>query len=452
MTHYLILGGNAAGMSAAVRIAKLDKQAKITVLEKSDVVSFGSCGIPYFIAGEFDDINQLTARPIEEFEKIGIDIRQFHTVTGIDPANKRITANQDIFFDYDKLLIATGASPIIPPIKGIAAGIAAKKCHTMHSRQDAVALLKLLPKCQDIVIIGAGFIGVEAAEAFSEHKKNVIIIESLDRALARSYDADITKLIESTMQRNGVRVQLGEKVLEVANVVQTDKGVYPADLVLIATGFKPNTEFNTNLKLSKEGAIVIDDQCRTNLPDIYAAGDCATVSHKVSGDTFIPLATTANKLGRIAGEVMAGKNNHRFIGTLGSSGIRVFDMEAGRTGITEVEAKKLGIHVDTVFIKDKNHADSVAGQTDIWVKLIFDCDTRKILGGQIFGSYRGGAVHRVNALAIAIYSGLTVEELGFMDFIGFYGFYLCPTVRANLGCAEYCWECCAVGRRRRGGG
>lgn len=419
--NYLILGANASGMSAAVRILKSDKLAKITVLEKTDVVSFGSCGIPYFVAGEFDDVNQLTARPLEEFTKLGIDVRLFHTVTKIDPDKKQVTVNQSEVVGYDKLLIAVGASPVIPPIKGITT----KNCHTMHSRQDAITLLNLLPSCQNVVIIGAGFIGLEAAEAFIERGKKVTLVESLDRALARTYDAEITTLIEEALQRHGVQLQLNERVMEISiehgtvKSVVTDKGEYPADLVIVATGFKPNTEFlrSTNLKLSKEGAVVIDDQCKTNLPDIYAAGDCATVPHKISGDVYIPLATSANKLGRIAGEVMAGNASRRFIGTLGSSGIRVFDMEAGRTGISESEAKQLGMNYATVFIQDKNHADSVAGQTDIWVKLIVDRDTRQLLGGQIFGSYTGGAVQRANALAVAVYSGLTVEELGYMDFI-----------------------------------
>jgi NADPH-dependent 2,4-dienoyl-CoA reductase/sulfur reductase-like enzyme len=414
--NYLILGANAAGMSAAVRILKSDKNANITVLEKGDVVSFGSCGIPYFVAGEFDDVNQLTARPLEEFTKLGIDVRQFHTVTAIDTDKKQVTVNQSQVFDYDKLLIAVGASPTIPPIKGINSSI----CQTMHSRQDAITLLNLLPTCQNIVIIGAGFIGLEAAEAFVERGKHVTIIEFLDRALARTYDTEITTLIEEALHRNGVRLKLNEKVMEVTNnSVITDKGEYAADLVIVATGFKPNTEFlrDTKIKLSKEGAVIIDDQCKTNLPDIFSAGDCATVPHKISGDAYIPLATSANKLGRIAGEVMAGNDTRRFIGTLGSSGIRVFDMEAGRTGVSEAEAKQLGINYATVFIKDKNHADSVAGQTDIWIKLIFDKQSRKLLGGQIFGSYTGGAVYRVNALAVAVYSGLTVEELGYMDFI-----------------------------------
>ncbi|TDK67452.1 CoA-disulfide reductase [Sapientia aquatica] len=423
--NYLILGANAAGLSAAVRIVKLDPSATITVLEKTDVVSFGGCGIPYYVGGEFDEIERMTARPLHEFSKLGIDIRVFHTAVGLDVASKKVTAldsqtGQSVSLAYDKLLITVGASPAIPPIPGL--GV--KNVHTMHSKADAITLLNLLPSIERVVIIGAGFIGLEAAEAFKHQGKQVTLIEYADRVLARTFDEETTRLLEQELRRNDVQLQLSEQVIALQSrdgtvtSVETNKGNYPADLVLVAAGFKPNTAFlrETGLNLSKEGAIVIDDQCRTNLPDIYAAGDCATVPHKVSGDVYIPLATSANKLGRIAGEVMGGKAS-RFIGTLGSSGIRVFDLEAGRTGITEAEAVQRSLDYSTVVIKDKNRTDYLPNQSEMWVKLIYDKQSRKLLGGQLCGRYLGGAVHRVDALAVAIYSGLTVDELGFMDFV-----------------------------------
>ena len=424
-TNYLILGANAAGMSAAMRIIKLDNQASITVLEKTDVVSFGACGIPYFVGGEFTDVNQMTAKPMEDFIKLGVDIRLFHAATAIDPIKKSVTAldaktSRENSFSYDKLMIAVGAAPLRPPIKGVQTpGV-----HTMHSKKDALTLLELLPNCQNVVIIGGGFIGLEAAEAFVARGKQVTIIEADQRAMARTLDEEITPHLEDALQRHGVQLHCNESVLEIiskqgrAHSVQTNHATYPAQLILLAAGYKPNTGFlqDSGLRLSKQGAIIIDDQCQTSLSDIYSAGDCATVPHRLNGDMYIPLATTANKMGRIAGEVMAGKES-RFIGTLGSSGIRVFDVEAGRTGITETEAQQQGLDYSTVFIQDKNHTDYVADQTDMWVKLIYDKNTRKLLGGQICGRWLGGAVHRVDALAVAIYSGLTVDELGMMDFI-----------------------------------
>lgn len=424
--NYLILGANAAGLSAAVRILKFDKNANITVLEKSDVISFGSCGIPYYVSGEFTNIKQMTARPLAEFIKLGINIKVFHEATKIDAEAKKVTAlntqtNESLQFEYDKLLIAVGASPSRPPIKGIDI----KNVMTMHSRYDAQAIVDSLEYVQNVVIIGAGFIGVEAAEAFRERGKNTTLIEYAPRILSRTFDEQITTILEQELVAKGVTLKTAEAVNEIASQdgkvvthVITDKGKYDADLVIMATGFKPNTAFlaDSGLNLNPQGAIIIDEQCQTNLKDIYAAGDCATVNHRIMGNTFIPLATTANKLGRLVGEVMTGKSS-QFIGTLGSSGIRTFGYEAGRTGITEEEAKQLNIEYGVTFIKDKNRTDYIQPQTDMWVKLIYQKTSGKLLGGQICGAYLGGSVHRVDALAVAVYAGISVDELGFMDFI-----------------------------------
>ena len=422
--NYLILGANAAGMSAAVRIRKWDKSATITVLEKSDVVSFGSCGIPFYVAGEFSDIDQMTARSFEDFVKSGIDIRLFHSATSIDSKTKRVIAvdgkaNVEIEFPYDKLLIAVGASPVRPPI----GGLTSPDVYTMHSKYDAIAIAERVGQVKSVTVIGGGFIGIEAAEAFREKGKQVRLIEFADRILERTFDEQITELLEQTLLRHDISLHKNERVLEIVhegsgNRILTDKGDYRSDLIVLAAGFKPNTGFlnGSDIALNAQGAIVIDDQCRTNIADVFAAGDCASVRHCIAGDMYLPLATTANKLGRLAGDIMAGQNGS-FIGTLGSCGIRVFDMETGRTGISEADAKRLGLDYAIVFIKDKNHTDYVKDQTDIWVKLIYEKNNRKLLGGQICGAYLGGSVHRIDALAVAIYSGLTVEELGFMDFV-----------------------------------
>ncbi|MGL4860044.1 MAG: FAD-dependent oxidoreductase, partial [Enterobacteriaceae bacterium] len=338
---------------------------------------------------------------------------------------KQITAfnsqtNQKLQFAYDKLLIAVGASPVRPPIKGLDA----PHVYTMHSRQDAQDILATLPEVNKVSIIGAGFIGVEAAEAFRERGKSVTLLEFAPRVMERVFDEQISALLETELHAKGVALHTSETVTEITtgpgavNTVITDKGEYESDMVILSTGFRPNTDFlrETGLAIDTQGALLIDDLCQTNLPDIYAAGDCAVVRHRISGNRYIPLATTANKLGRLAGDVMAG-NSRGFIGTLGSSGIRVFDLEAGRTGISESEATQLDIDYGIVFIQDKNHTDYVHNQSDMWVKLIYNKTTRQLLGGQICGAFRGGAVQRVNALAVAIYSGLTVDELGYMDFV-----------------------------------
>ncbi|RKS85902.1 NADPH-dependent 2,4-dienoyl-CoA reductase/sulfur reductase-like enzyme [Orbus hercynius] len=423
--NYLILGANAAGLSAAVRILKCDKNAKITVLEKSEVVSFGSCGIPYYVAGEFTDIEQMTARPYQDFIKLGIDIKLQHEAIEIDIKHKTVISHhlsdkKQVEFVYDKLLIAVGASPSRPPVNGLDV----QNVMTMHSRDDAKRIVNALDHTENVVIIGGGFIGLEAAEALRHQGKNVTLVEFAPRILNKAFDEQITTLLQQELVKNGVNLRTEEAVNSILSdngkvtAVVTNKNSYLADLVIVATGFKPNTAFlkQSGIELTPQGAIIIDNACRTNIVDVYAAGDCATVVHCILGNTFIPLATTANKLGRLVGDVMAGHNS-QFIGTLGSSGIRIFDFEAGRTGITEEEAKHNNIDYGVVFVKDKNHTDYVQPQTDIWVKLIYDKVSRVLLGGQICGAYLGGSVHRVDALAVAIYAKLTVEQLGFMDFI-----------------------------------
>lgn len=412
-------------MSAAVRIAKFDKNAQITVLEKSGVVSFGACGIPYYLAGEFADIDAMTARPLQDFIDSGIDIHLFHAAVKLDTQKKTVVAHdtqneQNKEFGYDRLMIATGASPVRIPVDGIDLG----NVHTMHSRADAITLKEKVRDAQHIVIVGAGYIGVEAAEAFQSLHKSVTLIEYAPRILGRSFDIQITELLEQQLINKGINLRLGESVTGLqgdqglVSTVFTDKASYKADLVIMATGFNPNTAFlaDSGIELSPQKAIIVDNQGRTNIPDIFSAGDCATVTHCITGASYIPLATSANKLGRIAGEAMAGKNNS-FIGTLGSAGIRCFDLEAGRTGLSEEEAKSLQLNYATVFIKDKNRTNYVLPQTDMWVKLIYDKKSRQLLGGQICGTYMGGAVHRVDALAVAVFTRLRVDELAFIDFI-----------------------------------
>lgn len=424
MQKFLIIGANAAGLSAAVRIRKQYKSASIIVLEKSQVVSFGACGIPYYVGGEFNDIDRMTARSYEDFLASGIEIKLQHEVVKLDDDAQQVVAKNldhqtETVYEYDVLLIASGASARKPSIDGINL----PNCFTMHSRSDAEKIKLALNGSEKVAIIGGGFIGVEAAEAFIMQGKQVTIIEHNDNILSKTFDTEITTLLKNELTRHQVRLLNGKQVQKISqsgpylNVVMDDASI-EVDIVIIAAGFIPNTHFlkESNVKLNEQGAIVIDEFCQTNVANIFAAGDCATVPHRISGDKFIPLATTANKLGRLAGENMSGASK-AFIGTLGASGIRVFELEAGRVGITENEAQALNLAYKTVFIKDKNRTDYVLPQTEIVIKLVYDAKTRHILGGQVCGSYQGGAIGRVNALGVAIYAKLTVDELGQMDFV-----------------------------------
>ncbi len=420
----IIIGGIAAGMSAAAKFRRLDKDAEIKVYEKTPIVSFGACGLPYFVGGFFDNENQMIARKPEKFKETGIDISVEHEVLSIDVTNKKIMVKNlktdEIFEDsYDKLMIATGASAIIPPIKNFNI----KNVHTLKSLEDG-RILKEKMRDKDIkkvAIIGAGFIGLEAVEAAKEYGKEVSVFQLEDRILKEVFDKEVTDLLEEELRNKGVNLFLNSKVVELkgdskVTKVVTENEEVDADLVILATGVKPNTAFlkDTGIEMLKNGAIVVDKEGKTSIEDIYSAGDCATVTHLLKPEpAYIPLATVANKFGRVVGENLGGKGLE-YEGSLGSACIKVLGMEAGRTGLTESEATNLGINYKTVFITDKNQTDYYPGQENIAIKLIYNGDTKVILGAQVVG--KKDAVQRTNALAVAIYAKLTTEQLGMMDF------------------------------------
>ncbi|WP_250278202.1 CoA-disulfide reductase [[Clostridium] colinum] len=420
----IVIGGIAAGMSAAAKFRRLDKDAEIKVYEKTPIVSFGACGLPYFVGGFFDNENQMIARSPEKFKESGIDISVEHQVIAVDPVNKKIKVKDlktdNVFEDsYDKLMIATGASAIIPPIKNFNID----NVHTLKSMEDGKILREKMKdnSIKKVAIIGAGFIGLEAVEAAREYNKEISVFQLEDRILKEVFDKEVTSILEEELKNKGVNLFLNSKVVEFkgdskVNKVVTENEEIEADLVVLATGVKPNTEFlkDTGIKMLKNGAIVVDKQGKTSIEDIYSAGDCATVTHLLKPEpTYIPLATVANKFGRIVGENLGGKNME-YEGSLGSACIKVLDIEAGRTGITEEEATKLGLNFKTVFVTDKNQTDYYPGQEEISIKLIYNADTKVILGAQVVG--KKDAVQRTNALAVAIYAKVTTEQLGMMDF------------------------------------
>lgn len=423
----IIIGGVAAGMSAAAKASRIDKNAEIVIYEKTEIVSWGACGLPYYVGNFYEDPNNMIARPVEKFIEAGMNIKIKHEVVGIDVEKKEVTIKNlvtgETFTDnYDKLMVATGAHSIMPPIKNLST----KGVYTLKDYTDGIVLKEEMMKdeIQDIIVVGAGYIGIEVVEA-AKHlgKRSVRLIQLGERVLLESFDKEITDVMEEEIRSHeGVELHLEEAVQEIVEKdgkvvgIKTNKGEYKADLVVISTGVRPNTAFlkDTGIEMLPNGALVIDEFGKTSIDSIYSAGDCATVYHRVRKENvYIPLATTANKIGRIVGENLAGKNT-AFKGTLGSAAIKVLDVEAGRTGITENEAIKMGINYKTVFVKDKNQTNYYPGREDIFVKLIYNADTRVLLGAQIAG--KKGAVLRVDALATAIYSGLTVDEIGMMDF------------------------------------
>ena len=419
----IIIGGIAAGMSAAAKFKRLSPNDDVVVYEKGDIVSFGACGLPYYVGDFFDDSREMIARTPEAFREAGVEIHTKHEVTNVDFSNKKVTVknlntNEVLEESYDKLMIASGARAIIPPIKNIDL----ENVVTLKSMDDGNKLRELMSKEENkkIAIIGAGFIGLEAAEAAKHRGKEVTVIQLQDRVLQEVFDKDITDLLEEELRENGVNLLLSETVTELigdgkVSKVKTNKREIEADIVILATGVKPNTDFLNcdEIKMIRNGAIVVDKYGRTSVEDVYAAGDCATINSLITDrEIYVPLATGANKLGRIVGENLAGQNNS-FQGSMASSCIKVMDMEAARTGLSEKEVLNLGFNYKTKFITDMNQTSYYPGRERIYVKLIYDAHTRVILGGQVAG-YKD-AVQRCNVLAACIYAKMTTEQLGMLD-------------------------------------
>ncbi len=419
----IIIGGVAAGMSAAAKLKRSNKEAQITVYEKSKHVSFGACGLPYFVGNFFEDSQKMIARTVEQFNASGITVNIEHEVLNVDPTNKTVTVKnlltQETFTDtYDKLMIATGASAIIPPIKNVDLA----HVYTLKSMEDGEVLKQAMQdeSLKRVAIVGAGFIGLEVVEAAKQYGKEVHVFQLNDRVLVDTFDKEITDLLEEELRAHDVHLHLSQTVTELVGdqavtQIKTKDEAFDVDVVVITAGVRPNTHFlkETGIEMLRNGALVIDNEGRTSIEDIYAAGDCATINHILKPEpTYIPLATVANKMGRIIGENLAGAHQ-TFNGSLASACLKVMDLEAGRTGLSEQEAINLGINYKKVFITDMNQTSYYPGQSKINVKLIYNADTKVILGGQIVG--RKDAVQRVNVLATAIFAGLTTDQLAMLD-------------------------------------
>ena len=422
----VIIGAIAAGMSAAAKLRRVDKEAEIIVFEKQEYVSFGACGLPYYVGDYFDDVNRMLVRTPDQIRGMGIELHLRHEVTSVDAKEKQVVvkdleANTERVVSYDRLMVATGASAIVPPIKNQALA----NVHMLRTLEDGeqVRRLMLNESVRKVAIIGAGFIGLEVAEAAKRQGKEVSIFQLEERILKDAFDAEITELLEEELRNQGVNLYVNTMVTELkgsdkVEAVLAGNVEVEADLVVIATGVRPNTAFlkDTGVEMLPNGAIIIDAAGRTSVEDIYSAGDCATVPHRLkAAPAYIPLATTANKLGRILGENLALPKGEQkeFEGTLGSACLKLLDLEAGRTGLCETEAVKAGLEVKTVVMTDKNHTDYYPGQEPITVKLVYDAKTKVILGGQVVG--KSDAVQRTNVLAAAIAAKMTTEQLAMLD-------------------------------------
>ncbi len=420
----IVIGGNAAGMSAASRARRNDPQAQITVFDKDDTVSYGACGLPYFIGGVIPNAEDLIAVSLEDFiEKRNIAVHVLHEVTKILP-RKRIIVVRDITHDrvievpYDKLIISTGASAIVPPIPGVEHDHVFKLRTLDDGKLIKQYVEKAKPKCA--LIVGGGYIGLEMAEALHAQGVKVHLAEMLP-AVMPNMDADMAQILQEELLRNEVSLYLKNalKHIEPAEdrlkATLADGRTLPVDMIVLSIGVRPNVRLaeEAGVELGPTGAIRVTDRMQTNINGVFAAGDCAEAKHLVTGKAaYIPLGTTANKQGRIAGDNASGKIS-RFKGVVGTAAVKVFELEAGMTGLSSKSAEKLGIPFKSVTIKSKSRAGYYPGGKRLHVKLILNPQDGKLLGGQIVGGE--GVAKRIDVLATALHQKMTVEQVSELD-------------------------------------
>ena len=420
----IVIGGVAAGMSAASKIKREKPEWQVTVYEKGAFLSYGACGLPYYVGDFNPDAGKLIARTKQQFDELGIESLLNHQVTAVDTLNKtvkvkRLSDGAELTDTYDKLMIACGCHAVAPPIEGIDnAGV-----FFLHTMEDGLFFKEIAknPAVERVVVVGGGYVGVEMCEAFLNLGKKVTLIEGGERILT-PFEPEFSKLAAEELEAQGVEIHVGEpvsKIEEAGNCrrVHTAKGAYDADIILMSAGIRPATEFlkDTGLRFAKNGAIFVDRQMKTDVADIYAAGDCAVCYNKITGeDFFLPLGTVANKCGRIAGENICG-GAEEFCGALGSAAIKVCGIEMARTGMSEKDAQRLGIDYKTKMVAAYDHPAYYPDQSLLMIKLIYENGTRRLLGANVGG--KNGAVLRCDIFAVAIHNGMSADELGMVDLV-----------------------------------
>ena len=425
----VVIGGVAAGPKVASKVIRLNPTADVTIIEKGELLSYVGCGLPYYVSGVVRDQRELMAtaagavRDPVFFQKVkNVHVLNRTEAVEVDRAGKRVRVvsaqdGKETWLPYDKLMFATGAKPVVPPIPGIDL----PRIYTLHGVSDAEGVRATLAedKAKDLVIVGGGLIGVEMTEALVERGCRVTIVEMVDQILPM-LDWEMARHVELHLESHGVKVMTGTRVEafkgdgRVQSVVTT-AGEFPTDAAVLSIGVRLNTELAkaAGLEIGKTGAIRVDDHMRTSDPEIYAAGDCVESINLVTGQPcFVPLGSTANKQGRVAAVNLTGGDD-TFPGVLGSTVCKVFDFCVGRTGLTERQAVEAGYDVVSVLSPAPDSAHYMPTAKLIMLKLVVDRKTRKLLGLQGVGP--GHADKRIDIAAMAITAGMTVDALAKAD-------------------------------------
>lgn len=399
-------------MSAASAARRADRGAHITVLERGLYPSYGLCGLPYYIGDVIAEPESLIAYPASEFrERRRIDLLLEASAESVDLESRVVIDHCGVERPYDALIIAAGAEPIVPQIPGVDD----PRVVTVRRLEDAIALHSHLKGARRAVVVGAGYVGLEMAEALHARGLDVTVLDRLPRVMT-TVDAEVAELVQSELERH-CRVLLGAELVALhpqeSHVdVEYEGGIVPADVVILALGVRPSTRLVPSLEAMPNGALIVDEQMRTSDPQVFAAGDCIAVHHRVlNRPAFVPLGPAANKTGRVAGTV-AGGVDARFPGVLGSAVVKVFDLTVAHTGLTEAEAKVHGLNPEVTQVTANSRAKYYPGARPLLVRLVHE-PGGKVLGAQMAGE--DGVAQRINVVAAALYAGLGIDDLAELD-------------------------------------
>lgn len=432
----VIIGGSDAGITAGLRARQLDPASDVHLIVADDYPNFSICGIPYHVSGEVPDWRSLAHRTKDDLTNAGLQLHLSERAVGIDVdahTVSTVTAAGDAkTIGYDRLVIATGAVPNKPPIAGLDQLGADDGVHLLHTMADTFAVMQTLDRgARSAVIVGAGYIGLEMAEALRNRGLDVTVVEQLAQVLPRTLDPQLAALIEAELSRNGVAVSCSTAVTTVEKsgtqlrVHTAPAGQEPggtgatlaADLVLVVTGVRPDIRLavDAGAKTGFGGALAVDTGMRTNLPDVYAAGDCVHTHHRLlDHPTYVPLGTTAHKQGRVAGQNAVG-GTATYAGSLGTQVVRIFDLVAAATGLRDEEATAAGYRPSTVAAQADDHKIYYPGATLIAQRITGDTATRKLLGAQLVGHLPAQISKRIDILATAIFYDGTIDDIAELD-------------------------------------
>ncbi|TYP70550.1 FAD-dependent oxidoreductase [Paenibacillus methanolicus] len=418
----IVIGCTHAGTAAITQMVQHHPEAQITVYERNDNISFLSCGIALHVSGVVKQAEKLFYASPAQLAELGVDTRMKHDVLNVDTAAKTVRVRNldtgEEFTDaYDKLVMTTGSWPIIPQLPGIGMENI-QLCKNYAHSQTIIAKAK---DAKRVTVVGAGYIGIELVEAFEQLGKDVTLIDNMDRTMFKYLDPEFTAVAESALEERGIRLALGRTVTGFegqdgrVRKVLTTNGEFEADLVILCIGFRPNTELlQGQVDMLPNGAIIVDEYMRTSNPDVFAAGDSCAIHYNPTGThAYIPLATNAVRMGTLVARNLVTPTV-RYMGTQGTSGIKIYDYNIASTGMTEAAAIAADMKVKAVTLNENYRPEFMPTFENVLLKVVYLEQTGRIIGAQVLS--KADLTQAINTLSVCIQNGMTMDELGYVDF------------------------------------